>query len=354
MGGVGKTALSVKVAQQIQGQFDYVIWRSLNHLPTLEELLTQLIEILLPEQELSPSVNLAGLTTKLLGCLRSYRCLLILDGWESVIEDSYDDNQNTHIAEYMGNSVAINYRPGYEAYGKFLQTLGNSPHQSCVILTSREKPPEIDALPGEQMPICYLQLKGLTNLESQKLFIQKGIRNISKKDYQIILDVYAGNPLFITFVATTIQDLFGGNVDEFLAQETLVFGNIRRIIDRQLQRLSGLEKQIIYWLALQKNCASLQEMQTVMSSMIPQRLILEAVELLHKRSLIEGQASSLSLTPVLTEYITERFIEENLQFWTNKPDYMFFNQTPFASQMKSYMRKKYRDASSERLRQRNI
>jgi hypothetical protein len=31
MGGIGKTALSVKLAQQIQHQFDYLIWRSLRN-----------------------------------------------------------------------------------------------------------------------------------------------------------------------------------------------------------------------------------------------------------------------------------------------------------------------------------
>ncbi|MEM6426110.1 MAG: NB-ARC domain-containing protein, partial [Cyanobacteria bacterium P01_D01_bin.128] len=31
IGGVGKTALSIKLAKQVQGQFDYVVWRSLRH-----------------------------------------------------------------------------------------------------------------------------------------------------------------------------------------------------------------------------------------------------------------------------------------------------------------------------------
>lgn len=29
MGGIGKTALSVKLAEKISGEFEYVIWRSL-------------------------------------------------------------------------------------------------------------------------------------------------------------------------------------------------------------------------------------------------------------------------------------------------------------------------------------
>lgn len=39
MGGIGKTAFSVKLAEEIQGQFEYVIWRSLHLAPPLEVLL---------------------------------------------------------------------------------------------------------------------------------------------------------------------------------------------------------------------------------------------------------------------------------------------------------------------------
>ncbi|HEY9638295.1 MAG TPA: hypothetical protein V6D14_33205 [Coleofasciculaceae cyanobacterium] len=35
-GGIGKTALSVKLAQEIQGDFEYVIWRSLRESPPIE------------------------------------------------------------------------------------------------------------------------------------------------------------------------------------------------------------------------------------------------------------------------------------------------------------------------------
>ncbi|MDJ0799749.1 MAG: ATP-binding protein [Calothrix sp. MO_167.B12] len=351
MGGIGKTALSVKAAQQIGEQFDYIIWRSLNLAPSLDELLTQLIQTLLPEQELSPSITLAQAVVTLLDCLRSLRCLLVLDGWEAVLNSSSEDgNEVYYNTEYQGENITetsasfspeINYRPGYEAYGEFLQQLGNSPHQSCVILTSREQPPEISALVGSKMPGRCLQLKGLKQLDTKKIFILKGVVNISEENERVISDIYGGNPLFIQFAATTIQELFGGKVDEFLAQETLVFGNIRRIIEQQFQRLSWLEKQIIHWLALYKKVSSLQDIQTGMPFRVPQRLIIEAIELLQRRSLIEGQASGLSLTPILTEYITDNLIEDSLQLWANKPGYMFLDRALFASQMKNYFRKTY-------------
>lgn len=43
MGGIGKTALAVKLAIQIQDQFDDLIWRSLGHAPPARELLADLI-----------------------------------------------------------------------------------------------------------------------------------------------------------------------------------------------------------------------------------------------------------------------------------------------------------------------
>jgi hypothetical protein len=43
LGGMGKTTLSVKLAQQVQSQFDYVIWRSLQQAPPLELILSEIL-----------------------------------------------------------------------------------------------------------------------------------------------------------------------------------------------------------------------------------------------------------------------------------------------------------------------
>jgi len=353
MGGIGKTALSVKVAQQLQENFDYIIWRSLNLLPSLDELLTQLIEILFLEEELSPSITLTVKMTKLIDCLRSCRCLIVLDGWESVLDSNCQEKKAVYAdtfnpqANIIDNSryfsTHIGYRPGYEAYGELLQTLTSSDHQSCVIVTSREKPAEMCVLTGEETALRCLKLEGLKSADISKFYLQNCINKISEKDYQIILDIYGGNPLFVQLAASTIQELFAGKIDEFLAQEAFIFGNIRTIIEQQFQRLSELEKQVIHTLALDNNIGSLQDIQAAMSPKVPQRLIMEAVELLQRRSLIEGQASDLCLTPVITEYIIESLIEETLQFWANKPGYMLFNQGFFASHMKNYVRKQYRN-----------
>ncbi|WP_049790631.1 hypothetical protein [Trichormus azollae] len=91
-------------------------------------------------------------------------------------------------------------------------------------------------------------------------------------------------------VATTIQDLFADSVYQFLEQGTLVFSDIRRILDQQFNRLSELGKYIMYWLVLNRECNSVV---TLTSHIIPgrsprlgRRLILEALELLQRRLFI--------------------------------------------------------------------
>ena len=51
MGGIGKTSLSIKVAERIQEQFDYIIWHSLCNAPSLLDLLLELIQFLSHQQE---------------------------------------------------------------------------------------------------------------------------------------------------------------------------------------------------------------------------------------------------------------------------------------------------------------
>ena len=80
LGGIGKTTLSVKLAQQVQSQFDYVIWRSLQQAPPLELILREVLPILAGSNVVTDiSIN------TLMKQLRSKRCLLVLDNVESIL-----------------------------------------------------------------------------------------------------------------------------------------------------------------------------------------------------------------------------------------------------------------------------
>ncbi len=348
MGGVGKTALSVKLAQEIQSEFEFVIWRSLQSLPPLSVLLNLLIKFLSSDSDIEIADTIEGSISQLINYMRAARCLIVLDGVDSILWGAATDESEeytmplatkSNIARESGWILPpIRYREGYEDYGELIRRLGESQHQSCLLLTSREKPQAIAALEGETLPVRALKLAGLNYAESLSILKAKGLVNIKEEECKLLIDWYAGNPLFLKLVATAIQELFVGNVYEFLEQGTVVFGEIRATLDQQFLRLSQLEKHVMYWLTLNQDFISVRKLQKDIVPRVSQRLILEAIELLLMRSLIERQISTFSQTPVLLEYIAERIIEENLQLGGTQAASLLVNHTIFETQLKNYIR----------------
>ncbi len=292
MGGIGKTTLSVKFVQQNEDKFDCILWKSLRDAPPVAEIIDSLIEFFSEGQEKAnlPS-RLGDKITLLIEYLRSFRCLIFLDNAESLLDS--------------GNRVG-KYRPGYEGYGELLRRVGSTEHFSCLAITTREKPKEVAALEGAGLLVRSLQLAGLK--QGQEILKLKGLAG-SKLEQKALSDRYGGNPLALKVVATTIQDLFAGNIAEFLRQDRAVFGDIRDVLDEQLERLSDLEQEIMRWLAIAREPISLTELQA--DFVLPVTLIklLEALESLSRRSLIEKSASCFTQQPVVMEYVTSQLVE---------------------------------------------
>ncbi|MEH2119623.1 NB-ARC domain-containing protein [Nostoc sp.] len=311
IGGIGKTALSVKLAQKIQDNFEYVIWRSLREAPPVRIILSNLIQFLSDEQETEGNLpeSFSDRLSRLLYYLQNYRCLVILDNAESILRS--------------GSRAGL-YREGYEEYGELLRRVGEATHQSCLVLTSREKPREVALLEGQALPVRSFPLSGLKVAEGQEILKLKGL-SAAEDECKVMIERYAGNPLALKIVATTIQDVFNGNVTGFLQQDTSVFGDIRDILEQQFERLSDLEKDIMYWLAINREPITLSELREDIVSPVPQAKLLEALESLGRRSLIEKASlpealptptliekseALFTLQPVVMEYMTSRLIEQ--------------------------------------------
>jgi hypothetical protein len=106
MGGIGKTALAAKLIEQIQDEFDMVIWRSLHNAPQVEKVLSELIRFLSRRQLNDLPSYLDGSILLALECLRSSRCLLILDDIESILQSG---------------DRAGRYREGYQGYDQLFK-----------------------------------------------------------------------------------------------------------------------------------------------------------------------------------------------------------------------------------------
>lgn len=298
MGGTGKTSLVAEMVQQIQDQFEYVIWRSLLNAPPLSEILADWIRFLSNQQEILLLEALNSQASRVLQYLQQQRCLIVLDNVESVLQ---------------GGVHAGSYIPGYEGYGYLFEQIGRAQHQSCLLLTSREKPKEIVLLERDLSEVRSLHLKGLSRLEGQEFLKSKGCRNATEQELQEISEHYDGNPLALKIVASAVQELADGDMSEVLPtlrRGRFQFDDINDILKRQWERLSIAERQVMYWLAVNREPVSLSELQAdVVSDSVSQQL-LSTVQSLGRRSLIERGGKYWTLQPVVMEYVTCRLIEE--------------------------------------------
>jgi WD40 repeat protein len=299
MGGMGKTALSVKLAVLLGDKFEFLIWRSLKNAPCLEDLLKDILQFLSQQQETAANLpkTIPSLLNRLTDYLRRQRCLLVLDNVETIL---------------LPGSPAGRYRPGYEDYAELFKRVAETVHQSCLILTSREKPQYITSLEGESLPVRTWQLKGLSDAAGEQILSNKGLE--TGIEAEKLTQLYQGNPLALKIVATSIQELFAGNIAEFLEQGIAVFNGIRSLLEKQFDRLAILEQQILYWLAINREPVSITQLPDDLVPRVSAGRILESLEFIGWRSLIEIQTRStgqlFTLQPVVMEYVGDRLIEK--------------------------------------------
>ena len=296
IGGIGKTALSIKVAKQVQGEFDYVVWRSLRHAPPLTELVPDIILFLSEQKSIHIPETAPQQIEQLLKYLREYRCLLVLDNLDSILQTG---------------ARAGGYRTGYEDYSYFLESIADIDHQSCLMVTSREKPRGLSTREGNGLWVKSLQLTGLDGSASQTLLTSINA-NAGREQQQQLAKRYSGNPLALKIVATTIRSVFSGSTADFLDYGTVVFGDLWDLLDQQFERLSAIEQTVMRWLAINREWMSLQELKVDIVPAVSHRALLEAAESLKARSLIETSRAGITQQPVVMEYMTERLV---MQFY---------------------------------------
>jgi WD40 repeat protein len=304
MGGMGKSALAVRLVERLlaQADFELTIWRSLRNAPPVDALLIDLIQFLSGQQETPSSLpkEIPALIQKLLHYLRTSRCLLVLDNVETILRST--DRE----------------------YGELLRQLGETRHQSCVLLTSREKPSTVAILEGNLAPVRSLLLRGLSSAQAQAIFAHRANFVATDADWDVVVGKYAGNPLALKIVACAIEELFAGNVTkfvEFLQTQTIVFDDIRDLLDRQFDRLTDAEREVMMWLAIEREFVDLAELQADLISPPAQRRLPETLRLLARKSLIETQGKQFTQQPVVMEYITEKIVERvtfELKNWQPK------------------------------------
>jgi len=294
MGGIGKSMLASYLGQHLAPQFEAVLWRSVRDAPSCEELVADCITFFSETPPVAFPTTLEQRISQLLVRLQAHRCLLVLDNLETLLASG--DREG-------------NYLPGYEGYGRLIGRLAESAHQSCVLLTSREKPREIEPLEGGRAPVRSLRLAGVDEQAAQDLLSDKGLSG-TPLAWQRLVASYAGNPLALKIVAQAVSDLFTGDLDRFLDEGELIFNGIRPVLRQQVGRLSPLESLLLAWLAVLREWTPLDTLSQVLHPRVLRAQLLEALEALRRRSLVErGQQANFSLQSVVMEYLTDELGE---------------------------------------------
>jgi WD40 repeat protein len=293
-GGIGKTTLATMAVEACQGAFEYVFWRTLRHAPLLVTLLQDCLHFVSNQDQIAIPEGKEQQITLLMKYLRQKRCLLLFDNLEAILRPG---------------SYAGAYREGYEDYGQLFQYLGETRHESCLLLTSREQSQGIPWSEGETSPIRIYRLAGLAPIDGRNLIEDKGIHG-QEQTKDLLIDRYAGNPLALKLVTQFIWDVFAGDITTFLQDGVYLEGDLHHLLEQQFLRLSVVERDILWWLAIEREPVSLRFLQEEMIYDGSKRTLQEALQSLRRRDLIETNGRGYTLQNVIMEYVTERLVDQ--------------------------------------------
>ncbi|MGD1920546.1 MAG: DUF1822 family protein [Pleurocapsa sp.] len=290
LNGLGKTSLMKRLGEQIQDRYDVVIWRNFAAPPNLSEL----VEDLLSSVFVIPKQNEEQLLPQLIGVMRSHRYLILLDGIEAIMQP---------------HSLAGKYLPGYENYDLFFKAIERDSHQSSLVTTSLEN---AYSSTNNNNSVRHWKLTGLSTAEAKALIKAEQINNEEAETK--VISYYLENPEKMINIEQIVRQLFNNNIQEFLTQKLRIFGEIHRLLNDSFDRLSVLEKEILYWLAAESQPMCLPEIQNNLPLSIYPVELIEALKSLVQRSLltteqIEGR-SVFVLSEMTREFVFHQFVAQ--------------------------------------------
>jgi hypothetical protein len=300
--GIGKTTLAIKLIEQIQRQFEYIVYRSLRYCPTIDNFLTDLLQSFI-----SPIIpnTLDRQVNVLLKFLRKHHCLIIIDDLQML---------------FQPGQFAGQYQAEFEGYYFLFKQIAELSHASSLLLITSEQPDGAIAPSASAKLIATrhkftrcLKISGLG--ESAKQILRD--KELSDEQmWDTLIEKYQGHPLWLEMIATMIQELFLGNVTDFLTYPGLILSNaIASQLSRLWRRLSDSEKQVVNYLAQQEDVVTVSQILQEISHSPTE--LLKAIQSLKRRCLLEDtlnlvEASNvenygsalLKINPIFKNYLS--------------------------------------------------
>ena len=310
--GIGKSALAAKLILEIAADpssgFNCLTWKSIRSDLSPFDLVTELIGLVAApsKSKLDLPLYAQARISVLINCLKSRRCLLVLDGADAVWRSQREDKG--------GDKSSRRWR--HAEFRIFLKRLMEEDHQSCFVLTGRQRFSELDELQNLKGPVSCLEVKGL-DLEDAKQFLR--MNNLKDEEtWDELIQDYGTVPSALKLVSKEIQKKFNGRVREFIEFKTLTANVFEELLEEQFRDthlLDYLERQIIIYLAeelsRQSDCITqatlLRGLKAKMESFSTAEM-LDKIEILSNLSLIQKEENiatgevCFSLQPLLRRY----------------------------------------------------
>jgi WD40 repeat protein/transcriptional regulator with XRE-family HTH domain len=325
IGGIGKTMLAARIAREAAPRFKSAYWRSLRNAPAFAEWSAGAITFLSDHQRPPPESPNARLDA-LLELLQATPTLLVLDNLEVLLEPGRGEGQ---------------FRAGHETYGDLIRLLGQSAHQSCLLLTSREVPQEVSVAEGAAAGVLVMELAGLPYGDARVLLSDKRLDG-DDAAWAALVTHYAGNPLALRIVGETIQQVFGGDIERFVEQAGSLgaFGGIRRLLEAQFDRLSPIEREVLQVLAIEREPLSFLNLAGQLAPRATRSAALEGVEALRHRSLLERieTSAAFGLQSVVLEYVTDGLVASGVDEIASGEFHLLANRALIRAQAPDHVR----------------
>ncbi len=302
MVGCGKTSLVTRFAKNIENQFDYVIWFSLDNPPSITTLINNYLKIIKQDSynwKESESLDLSLLLSQLIDYLKQKKILLVLDSLQSIFEI---------------HQTSIYYKKELEDYGQFFRSIISTNHQSLLMCTSRLKPKLLEYYATNQIKI--LDLKGFTKQTTKQFIDSKISSTLDRQKLLHLSESLQNNPQLLK-IAYNNLDIFSGDNIEQVVQELSLLETITSLLEQELSCLSNLEKEITCWLAISDSPVSSEELSNYLEQSHPRIKFLHSINSLLKRSLIMQSDATYSLMPIMKSYLRRRLVKEALQSISN-------------------------------------
>jgi hypothetical protein len=276
--GIGKTTLVKRFIDLNLEQFEVVIWKSLKFPKSLDLWLNDLLNTCQKE----PKESTDNKIQQLLEVLSNHKCLIVLDDFQNL---------------FAVGQMAGNYQSEYSSYQHFLKLIAEIQYQSHFILISQEKSAEMNYINQENSPTQCLELSGFEAIDFLK---NKGLQDGER--WLELIQLYEGNPFYLTDIAVLIKDVFDGKVNDFLAENSLVITKKMQSHLKQIfGRCSPLAQQIALELSKVDQPLSREELKNNLDLSVSD--LINGLQSLQQRYLIQREQNRFQLSSIFKEYI---------------------------------------------------